>query len=177
MTAISWRGFCSYHSELKNLIGQPEDVRIVHVIPGHIEYGRRSYNAVYDPPEDKDVAYQRDRVHDFNFIDPNATPCQARSEVKAIVTEQPGAKALYFAYTIDLNPGIQYTQGPLPSLYIPPGVLTYSVLKLSCLIPCGGGINCRKEPPLDYQECSQKRLPLESLTGELTDFSAGRLVY
>ena len=178
MAAISWRGFCSYQSILKNLTGQPEHVRIVYILPGHIEYGNRSYNAVYDHPDDGDVANQRDRVHDFNISDRSTHPDQARSMIRAIVTEQPGAKALYFAYTILLNPGRSYAKGPLPALYILPGSTTYNALRLSCLIPCGGGFNCRSEAPLDCQYCQQKRLPLEnSDTGELSDPGTGPLTF
>ena len=178
LTAISWRGFCCYSSGLRKLSSQPEDVRIVHLLPGKIERGRRPYNAVYDFPDGLDTRNQMNRVQDMNIVDPDMTLRKSRSELRAIVNEQPGADAVYFAYTISLNPGRLYSGGPLPVLYLLPGRIAHTVLHNSCLIPCANLPKCSNEPPIQPQSCPLRRIPLNSDNpAHLTDASTGGLSF
>ena len=176
MTAISWRGFCCYNTGLRRLSSQPEVVRILGLLPGHIQWGRRSYNAVYDYPAASDVRNQISRLHDMNILDPDVALQQSRSELRAVLKEQPGAHALYFAYTISLNPGRPYQNGPLPALYILPGMVSDTVLRRSCLIPCTNSYNCPKDVFIKPQPCLTRRIPLNSdQPSHLTDDSTGGL--
>ena len=164
-TALSHKGICGYSSILRHLNGQPDVITLIHVLPGHIQRGWQRFDAVYDEPEDTiGRNYLRERLYDLNSLDTSRGISAARADLRASVTTKPGAKALYFSYSLALNPSQTFQKGVAPSFRIHPGLVANEIMRTSCLIPCRGGKDCHPDGPLETQECPQMRIPLGTRT-------------
>ena len=157
MTAISHSGVCVYADVLRHLTGQPELARIVHVLPGRIQVDNRSYNYVYDHPRDfsRIGAHYRENELRETLIDTRdlrLRSIRTALELKAFVTERPGAQALYFSYRVFLGGSDLSSNSILTPLTISPGWIISRVLATSCLIPCGGEGGCQNEERLQVQD-------------------------
>ena len=103
LIAISWGGICSYIDNLRQPSGQLECMRIVHVLPGHIQRDRRKFNAVYDRPLANDHSSPVLNFHWYNKKSTYPWPLNGESELGAVVTE--GYQAINFAlYTSAITP-------------------------------------------------------------------------
>lgn len=145
-TALSYGGVCCYIDGLRGLTCQPELVRLVHMLPGHINYKNRLYPAVQDLPEHP--TYNASTLSTGPaIVSPASTVVPKDTEtpsVKRIFTIEPLATEaasgiICCSYRVFLQ------SDPSINIKLHPGLLMTQILRRSGLIACSNSQRCRSE--------------------------------
>ena len=134
-TAISRSGICCYLDGLRSITGRAEMMRIVHVLPGHIQRGHRQYDSVYDGDScAPDVASVQ--LESLETPEPKAISRCGSIEAKAMVMERGTEQSLIFYYKVTIQD---------VSVFLQPGRLTQKILLRTGILTCAKGPGCKNE--------------------------------
>ena len=137
MTAVSWGGICGFIGALQQPTCSPESLAVVFVRSGHIMHDKRRYTAVFDHPvTNAPTDSPRALWRAYNEIDEPFDSTLSRSEIRAVVSERPGAENITFSYQVRVMNMKNREQEPLQPLYLPPGAITREILGLYGIIVC-----------------------------------------
>lgn len=137
LTAISWGGICTYIDSLRQPSGQLEYMRIIHVLPGHIQRNKRKYNAVYDRPLPNDHSSSALNYHLYNRRATYPSLSTGEADWQAVVTER--YQEINFAYGLVARENGIIVPSPF---WIQPGFMTCTALDKACLVPCSKSSKC-----------------------------------
>ncbi len=139
-TATSSSGICCYRECLKGISIKAAAMRIIHVIPGHIERGAAQYDTVSDSGT-SDRNFSTPKSATLTEADSNNPKCEAihlgKFEIKALATESSTYRKLYFHYKV-LFPNGFVTQ-------IQPGLLSDQILKRTGVLTCYRSKRCKQQ--------------------------------
>ncbi|KAL9115231.1 MAG: hypothetical protein Q9227_001025 [Pyrenula ochraceoflavens] len=122
------RGLCFYYDLLHEYSESPESMLRVHVVPGCIELGQRSYQEIRDMDIDLRGGYHADKVRESITLEGNIPTVPSRqTSMEAIATEM--ESCILFHYKIHTSNGITN---------IPPAALALAAAKSKGLVPCSG---------------------------------------
>jgi hypothetical protein len=135
MTAVSWGGICGCIDALRSPTSIARNTGTIHIRPGHIMRDERQYTAVFDHPKLEGIQSPELWWIGYNEIDFPFDSQTSKTEIKAVVTERPGAPFISLSYQVSvLNKFHQNT--PLRPLYLPPGIISQTIIESSGLIAC-----------------------------------------
>lgn len=147
LTAISWGGICTYIDSLRQPSGQLEYMRIVHVLPGHIQRNKRKYNAVYDRPLPNDHSSPALNYFEYNKRLTYPTLSNGEADKQAVVTER--YQEINFTYGLVAR-AARSNGIIVPSpFWIQPGFITRTALDRACLVPCSRSSKCLPAPAIE----------------------------
>ena len=172
-TALSHRGVCCYIDGLRAVTCQPELARLVHILPGHINYRNRLYSAVRDFD-------QSPRYPDSILSTGPATISPASIAVpehvetlfaKTSFTIVPLATQVSTGDSIYCSFRVAPKTDPSITMKLHPGLLMTRILRRSGLIACSSSQRCRTELALPCSIVQSGWLVREQSTQNLEYFS------
>lgn len=119
-TAHVRQGLCYYLDCLHSMSGDLETMRMVHILPGHIQMGDRQFDNIYDPPSGSERSFGLPLTAiQYNMVeehDPTAVIKERRFdniEIKAFGMEKSTEHELVVFYEISIpgEPTIQFRPG------------------------------------------------------------------
>ena len=139
-TATSSSGICCYRECLKELSSKAAAMRIIHVIPGHIERGAAQYDSVSDsgkPDRDFSIPTSATLTQVERRSPKNEVIHLGKFEVKALATESSTYRKLNIHYKVILPDGFV--------AQIFPGGLCDHILERTGLIRCYHDRRCKQQ--------------------------------
>ena len=138
-TATSSSGICCYRECLRGITSKAAAMRIIHVIPGHIERGTAQYDVVSDGGLDNRTSSVPESAA-LTQVKSSDPICEAinlgRFEVKVLATESSVYRRLSVHYKVLLPNG--------SSTQIQPGLLSNQILERTGVLTCYRGKRCKQ---------------------------------
>ena len=145
-TALSYHGVCCYVDGLRSLTGDPEAVRLIHVLSGQIRYKDRPYQEV----RDGDSGLER-RSKSSLYEIAQITPASTGNPDSSDTLIGPGSKkplslqARAFESALETTLFCSYrVLTPAGNIDLQPGILMTQILRHTGQIPCSHSSRCRK---------------------------------
>ena len=132
-TATVKQGLCYYMNCLQSLSSHPENARVVHIIPGHIQVDDRQFSSVYDGPVMSEVHPSPIQVHPLEQADPACMirPASGPNVKLEIFCLEKAVEHELVVFYRALVPGE-------PAITLGPGRISREVLKRTGLVTCAG---------------------------------------
>ena len=144
-TALSRRGICCYLDTLRAVTCQPELARLVHVLPGHINYRNHVYSRVQDVPDwfrPEDPKLSQAIISPASKIIPEdigTLSAKTSFIVEPLATQASTGNSLYCSYRVSAKSNRSIT------IKLHPGQLMMQVLRCFGRIACSNSEHCSSE--------------------------------
>ena len=143
-TALSRNGVCYYLEALKGLSSRPEAVRLVHILPGHIQRDNRRYDSV----QDGETWFSKIPVGQTEaWTSPNLPPPMdfGDVEVKAMAVERSKNRVLQFYYMVTVSTHGLHSTHNLTAMLQPCEITRHVLQQDTASDACSGGSTCGKQ--------------------------------
>lgn len=131
-TALVRQGLCYYLDCLRSTTSQAEMVRMVHILPGHIQMGDRQFDNIFDPataPTSPSLAaIQYDMVEEHNSSTMIEEPRSDSIKLEARGLEKSAERDLVAYYQVSI-PGE-------PTIQLKPGLVARKILMNTSMLTC-----------------------------------------
>ena len=136
--ATAGSGICCYRDCLRELSCNASAVRIIHVVPGHIERDTAQYDIVSDARGEATNLVEPVTLSQIDSSNPTCeTVDLGRFEIKALASESSIHHKLGFAYKVILPDGVDQRIGP--------GIFSNCVLRRTGMLACYRSERCKKQ--------------------------------